>query len=248
MKRFIFIVLVMASLASCLGDDPTVQKSYPLCADFELTDEYTHVKFFGSDSLYFDAQNGVGIGYDLLAFLHKLDEGKIRLEGGFLLSSYEYPEGGLADGLVNTWRTNAEIDKGQDRLSYLVFYDNPDETLMPEHDMHFTAIEYGTCSMVGCYVSNTVEVADSIAANFKLGDRLTLKATGWLNGEKTGEAEIYLADFSAQKDSIVNTWTPFELSKLGMVEYVDFELLSTNADVPGYVCIDYVCANISLEY
>ena len=32
------------------------------------------------------------------------------------------------------------------------------------------------------------------------------------------------------------------------VEYVDFEVLSTNPEVPGYVCVDGILANIAVSY
>lgn len=248
MKKCFFVAAVMLLMVSCLGDEPSVKRSYRLYADFEFSDDYSHYKFFGTDSLYFDENGGLGIGYDLLAFLHKLNDDKTAVDGGFLLSCYKYPDDGMTEGLVNTWRTNVKLAEKQTRLSYLVFRDNPDEGMMPEHDIHFTALDYGMCQMAVCYVSNTVEVADAVAENFDKGDRLTLKATGYLDGNKTGHAEIHLADFSAQKDSIVTEWTPFDLSALGSVEYVDFDIISTNEAVPGYACIDFVCADISIEY
>ena len=94
----------------------------------------------------------------------------------------------------------------------------------------------------------TVEVADYVKANFKKGDRLVVKATGYLDGRKTGEAELALADFSEKKDSIVSIWTPFEFGKLGFVEYVDFEIISTDPNVPTYFCMDNMVAEIDLEY
>ena len=48
--------------------------------------------------------------------------------------------------------------------------------------------------------------------------------------------------------SIVSTWTPFELTKLGAVEYVNFEILSTKPDVPAYFCMDNMVVEINLEY
>ena len=59
---------------------------------------------------------------------------------------------------------------------------------------------------------------------------------------------MILADYSAQKDSIVTQWSVFDLAKLKMVEYVDFELISSKPDVPSYFCMDNMVAEISLEY
>jgi hypothetical protein len=43
-------------------------------------------------------------------------------------------------------------------------------------------------------------------------------------------------------------WTPFQLSSLGTVDYVDFEVVSTNPEVPGYFCLDGYLASIKVEY
>ena len=80
------------------------------------------------------------------------------------------------------------------------------------------------------------------------GDRLTLKATGYLNGIKTGEESIALAEFTAKKDSIVSTWTKFDLSGLASVDFVDFEVVSTREEVPAYFCMDDFVASVTVSY
>ena len=57
-----------------------------------------------------------------------------------------------------------------------------------------------------------------------------------------------VAEFTEKKDSVVSSWTAFELTKLGAVDCVDFELISTQPDVPAYFCMDSMFATISLEY
>ena len=154
---------------------------------------------------------------------------------------------------MKTFRAQVPSDLSTGNI-YTVFYQNPDESKMPEHDVKFVGysadsiIEEGTCKIAGCYLTNTVEVADYIKANFKTGDKLVVKATGYLHGNKTGETEIALADFSEKKDSIVSTWTPFELKKLGFIEYVDFEITSTDPNVPTYFCMDNVVAEVEIKY
>lgn len=102
--------------------------------------------------------------------------------------------------------------------------------------------------MLGFYVNNTAEVVEAVKQNFVDGDRLVLKATGYLNGTKTGEAEIELAEYTEQKDSIIVNWTPFDLDKLGKVQYVEFEMISTKDNIPTAFCMDDMVARISLEY
>ena len=102
--------------------------------------------------------------------------------------------------------------------------------------------------MLGCYVTNTVQVADSIKANFKIGDKMYIKATGYLYGQKTGEATFTLAEYTAARDSIVSSWTMFDLKALGTIEYVDFDVTTTNPAVPANFCMDSMGANITVVY
>lgn len=241
MKRLFLILSVMIMASSCFDDGVSTMK-YTLIANFD-NGGYN----FNSDSTFVN-NLGVGFNHDLLGFYHQMDADNIWFDGGFMLSRFNTPKSGNTEGLRNTHR--AYLSKGNELNGnvYAVFCQNPDEGLMPKHDIKFLAIEDGTCQMLGCYVANTVEVADAVRANFKEGDKLTLKATGYLFGTKTGEAQIDLAEYTAQKDSIVSKWTAFELNKLGSVEYVDFEIISTNESIPGYVCIDSVVATVNVTY
>lgn len=245
MKRIIFILSIALMTVSCFDMNTKSEQSYTLIASFEYAG-MDYVEKFGADSLFFDSSNeGLGIGFHNLAFYHKLNAGKTDVLGGFL-ASYLCPvraeEGG--DNANRAYVMNSKKDNN----TYLVYRSNPVASNMPEHDVEFMEKKYGTCGIAGCFVTNTVEVADSIAANFELGDRLTLSAAGYLNGQQTAQAEILLADFSTQKDSIVSTWTPFDLNKLGSVEYIEFRLTSSKPDVPLNFCLDDMVAAINLSY
>lgn len=242
MKKILILFFAAVCAASCLDDGSGMGQKYTLGATFQ----YPSVKF-NPDSTFVNYKDTIGFGFDALNFYHHLDAGLSKAEGGFTLSCAEMPKSGVTEGLFNTYR--AMVPTGMDKGNiYTVFYQNSDPGKMPEHDVEFSATKFGTCKMVGCYVTNTVEVVDYVKQNFVLGDRLSLKAVGYLNGQKTGEAEMSLADFSAQKDSIVTRWTVFDLGKLGMVEHVDFEITSSNADVPAYFCMDSMVAEVTLEY
>ena len=79
-------------------------------------------------------------------------------------------------------------------------------------------------------------MAYKVAQAFEPGDKLTLKATGYLDGRKTGEASITLAEYSTVKDSIMSRWTAFDLTKLQLFDVIDFEVISTKKEVPAYFC------------
>jgi hypothetical protein len=229
-------------MTSCFEDGPQTKRHYVLEANFQ----YEGI-VFNADSTLVNTQQGLGFGFDGLNFLHQLDADNIWFDGGFILSCAEMPKSGNTENLFNLYRAN--VPKGQVRGNiYTVFYQNPDPLLMPKHDVEFAYAQNGTCVLSGCYVTNTVEVADFMKKNFKEGDRFAVKAIGYLNGKKTGDAEIALADFTPQKDSIVSKWTSMDLSKLGAIDYVDFEIISTNPDVPTYFCMDNMKASVSIEY
>lgn len=242
MKRFFLIALAVLTLTSCLETGSGMGQKYSLIASFQ----YSGISF-KSDSTFVNAKDTIGFSFDVLNFYHTLNYDLSRLEGGFLLSGAEMPKSGDVSRLMKTYRAFVPASLSSGNI-YTVFYQNPDNSKMPAHDVSFPYTVNGTCTMGGCYLTNTVEVAEYVKANFTLGDRLTVKATGYLNGQKTGETEMALADFSAQKDSIVSTWTPFELVKLGSVEYVDFEIISSRPGVPPYFCMDSMVAEINLEY
>lgn len=244
MKRFLFIISILFVAASCRFDDGSgMSQSYTNTAHFQ----YTDAKFY-PDSTFFSTQTPEGFGFDVLNFYHQLDPGKVWVDGGFILSCLEMPLSGNTADLRNTYRCYLTNLKKPFSNIYTVFVQNEDDAFMPKHDIHFPFTSNGSCMPQGCFITNTVEVAEYIKANFEDGDRMTLKATGYLDGKKTGEAEIRLADFSAQKDSVVSIWTPFELDKLGSIEHIDFEIISTKPGAPAYFCMDEFTYKVDLVY
>lgn len=238
MKRIFLFMVLLAGLSSCFPHSVSTQ-TYTLVATFEYgaTD-------FGADSLYFDTNYGKGLGWYDLAFVHSLSDDKSSHLGGFMLSKLNHTK---EDSSNLTWR----VVYGSDYLpnnTYMVHYTNPLSEYMPEHDVEFVNKDYGTCCPTVCFVNNTELVARTVKETFEIGDRLTLKATGYKSGVVTGFSEINLADFSASKDSIVTVWTPFKLEKLGVVDCIDFEVISTKPNIPQYFCMDNMTASISLEY
>ena len=246
MKRLLFVFLSLLMISSCLDDGSGGRSTYTLTATFQFPTD------FGADSVYYSTKTPEGFAFDALNFYHKFDSDQVWFDGGFILSKYQMPESQKTAGLNNIYRLylNEKVNKNQAGNIYTVFFQNEDNALMPAHDVKFNRSEVAGCSceMLGCFVTNTVQVADSIKANFKVGDKMTIKATGYLYGEKTGEAEFTLAEYTAQKDSIVSSWTLFDFKKLGKVEYVDFEVTSTNPAVPANFCMDSMGANITLVY
>lgn len=244
-----FIVLIVAALmaASCLGDSSYSNK-YTADITFEY-DAAAYNNFFGADSTYVLKDGDIGFYYDPSLIFGQKHEGS-EFQGGFILSYLA----GEANGFItkpehvnDRFRVHAATGATRSKC-YVVFYDNPDEAKMPEPHLVFSYKGLGTCTIAGCYVNNTTLVARKVNEYFQDGDKLTLKATGYLNDKPTGVSSMTLAEFTEAKDSVMYNWSVFDLSKLGAVDEVTFEVVSTNSSVPGYVCIDGVLANIDIRY
>jgi hypothetical protein len=249
MKKILFAILAGALLVSC-DLSGSYSQTIPVYASFE----YNNVKF-ESDSLFYKSDLGAGYGWQYLAFYHKVDTVSWAFHGGMMLSSKKGRLYSASDSLSMA-RTDSLVfaedrfrvhsAKDANSNSYLVHYANPDSSLMPAHDMEFLATKFGTCQAYQCFVNNTGYVAYKVAQTFEPGDKLTLKATGYLDGRKTGEASITLAEYSTVKDSIMSRWTAFDLTKLQLFDVIDFEVISTKKEVPAYFCLDYFMASVTV--
>lgn len=232
----------MISVVSCLGDD-YFSDSYPIFVTFEYEDS-----LFDKDSLYYDSKgNQLSFVWDGLAFYHKVDKETPEFKGGFLLSRLNIPASGQTEELANN-RFRVNDKSGPNKFA--VFCQTGD---MPEKDMEFYYSVPGatsTCTMHSVLVNNTVEVAEAVREKLEPGQRLLLKATGYKKDQDTptGETEIRLADISSDKDSIISSWTSFDLSKLGDIDLVKFSIETEpeGLDIPKAVCLDYLVANITI--
>ena len=103
----------------------------------------------------------------------------------------------------------------------------------------------------GFYITNSAYAyssmlnGDASAKKFGKGDWFLLTITGYdANNEVTGTKEYYLADLrDADKAYIINDWRYVDLSTLGKVSKIKFDLSSTdNGDygmnTPAYFCFD----------
>lgn len=255
MKRVLnYLTVVFFATLLCVSCIPSYEYSHTVTVTANF--EYTGLKF-DSDSLFFKSDDGCGINWSPFRFNHKVDTVNWVFEGGAILSSkmgHLYNQTVVADLSAdedlmfgqNRYRVNLAKDTTQVN-TYLVYYLNPEESQMPKHDVEFMIEENASAVASVCLVNNTTYVAHKIAETYQPGDRLILTASGYLKGVKTGEASIQLADFSAQKDSIVSSWTVFDLSKLGTFDAIDFSMQSTKEEVPSYFCLDYFMSSVTIS-
>ena len=251
--NFIGVAVSALAISSCF--DSTYSESYTLIASFEYGKQVT----LRPDSTYFST-TGYAIGFNYLAFCHNVDPQTREYKGGFRLSALEgqikpikEDEGDGTQAAAEqpaldmTWRAHSVPGANM----YMVYYMSQER---PDSDIEFLMPTRGTCVLKSCHVTNTAKVAEEIAAKFERNDKMVLKATGYKDGKQTGTAEIALADYTQNdksgqpKDSIVSTWTTFDLSRLQAVDIVKFEIENPSGkNIPKYFCIDNVVADIALD-
>lgn len=245
MKKILFCVAVALTMISCL--EGSYKQSYTADVTFELSNDVYANSFKDSLFVLSEGEGFVYMNYPLV-FMQKQLSG--TYQGGFIISYLK----GEADGRLlkepadnDAYRVHA-ANGASGSNTYAVYYENPVESMRPKHDIEFGYKGLGTCTPLGCYVNNTTLVARKIKEHFKDGDKLVLKAKGTLADGTVKETSIVLAQYTEAKDSVMYNWTPFTLTSLGAVDYVDFEVVSTNPEVPGYFCLDGYLASIDIEY
>ena len=248
MKKILGIFAAMILAASCFGVGG-YEAEYTAIATFSFADTDFEGDAFRPDSLLYDTYYRLGLPWDHLAFYHNVDQFTMEFKGGFLVSRLKVPsEGTNVSGWHNNqYRANAKSLYSADN-KYAVFQQS---SSMPEKHFAFQAEStdktLSTCMMKCVYVTNTVAMEQAIRTSFRKGDEVVFRATGYLGGQKTGSAEIKLAEYTADKDSVITRWTKLDLTPLGSIEQVAFEIISpTHVYLPTAVCMDDLCADISI--
>lgn len=246
MKKIFILIFIACAAVSCLSKSGSFSQSYTANITFEFS-ENAYTQSF-KDSIFVMTE-GDGFLYmqQPLFFSQRYSNGTVL--GGFSMSYLK----GEKDGALtrepkanDAFRVNAASGQNGSK-TYAVFYDNPQESMMPLHDIEYAYKNSGYMMPQGCYVNNTTLVARKVKEHFKPGDRLVLKATGTRSDGSTAETSIKLADYTEVRDSVMYNWTEFPLSSLGAVDYIDFKVESTNPEVPGYFCMDGLVAGISID-
>lgn len=105
-------------------------------------------------------------------------------------------------------------------------------------------------TVTGFYITNTVYTLDAILHGdyvndaFSAGDYMSVTAKGYNGAEKTGEVVFYLADYRSENTEehfALSTWKWFDLSSLGAITRLEFELFTTKSDDYGFTTPTYFC-------
>ena len=247
MKKILVLFAAAIFAASCMGIGG-YETEYPVVVSFDYTESDFLESSARPDSLLYDTEYKAGFVWDRLAFMHKIDEYTMAPTGGFLVSFLKVPVNCEVQGSYDQYRANA-TNKRSSFHKYGVFYQGME---MPQYHLLFTgesnSTTVSTCTMSHMYVTNSVATERAVRGSFEDGDKMVLKATGYKGGEVTGSAQISLAEYTEKKDSVVTEWTKFDLSALGSVDNVKFEIqFLTNKYIPSTVCVDDITARIAIS-
>ena len=95
------------------------------------------------------------------------------------------------------------------------------------------------------YAYRTIKNGNAFSRKFGNGDWFKVIIKGFKNEIQTGSVEYFLADFRDGKNILLNKWAKVDLTSLGEVDKVSFNLESSDVgqwgmNTPAYVCIDNI--------
>jgi len=133
---------------------------------------------------------------------------------------------------------------------YIVAYYGYNDMFFPYNHCGLTLDDANTlCGMYvtnNAYVYNSIKYGDSFARAFTTGDYFKLTIKGYRNGTLTDTVQYFLADYrSGITPYVITSWKWVNLSKLGTVDSVAFELFTTDSgqygpNTPMYFCMDEI--------
>ncbi len=137
------------------------------------------------------------------------------------------------------------------------FWDNmePDDVKIEEASC---VISYGGLNRADAFTPLSVYINNSTYAyycmlngsaynkKFGKGDYCKLKIYGYLDGVRVSSIDFYLADYRSEKEAewtMIKDWTYVNLEALGKVEYICFQMESSDSgnwgmNNPAYFCLD----------
>ena len=229
--------------ASCL-DDAGYEANYTLVANFDGAEKM--IEEYGDP-----ADSTVAIpmfAFGPVGFYNSIEaeedgtvitDGK---EGGWHISQKRFPADALFDG------NGDEIAEQIEKLTPYSVADTAGKTT--------TESAYGTCSPSYVYLNNTTAVARYFMTKGKAqeGDYLKVKVTGYMGGQETSSKEFLLAEktMDPSKDSLMLGWRALDISSLGSVQYVDFDIdahfASAGPDEDlNWFCMDNFIASVHIK-
>ena len=243
MKNSALIMLALVSVlaSSCLSSSGS-KSDYVLQANFDVySNEQVFSQYFNSDSIYFSKQ----ILTDNYSYLNSVYEEPV-FSGGFCLSAKR-------DSL-NTNKTDisdyssAGSDAGyNDSDIYAVYIQNA----IPDYgwQIDLSGFDVYTCNIVGFLINNVSKTIKAIEDNpLQEGDYMTVTVTGYLNEAEVEYVSVDLVKNTSMTKTVVTSWTEVDLSSIGNIDALRFEVETNRDDFPKSFCLDNLTAQVHVEY
>lgn len=244
-KSLFFAALIVAAV-SC--EDKPSSLSYTLSGNFNYVAENPST-FPVIDSLYFNKYIGLD---DYSALCTECDDMNTTFNGGWKIS---LKKGSLEDTdkllLFTSAGTNAgftDQKNGFFSKAYAVYTPSP----LSEYDIIFKYAENFTksrCNVLGFYINNTKYI-EKLAEEGKIndGEFLIVTATFYKSGLPVCSEDFSLVDYTGSEHKVVKDWTAWEMKTANTkdVDAIKFSINTTS--LPPYFCLDFLIANIAVEY
>lgn len=244
-KIYSLLLLAVVVLCSCENNDDKTTAVLDLNGLLTKSEsEFIGNKNAGKEAGEYYYKNTFTDQSKLFVFDNYVGE-DLSFGGGF---TYTNKTDVTTEGYANI---SAITGKGKNNATYItsnassftpakvVFASNASYTIK---GMYVTNATYAYLAMKNSYFG---------AKKFVAGDWFKLTATGLdKSGNETGtKAEIYLADYRDGKTVMLNQWTWFDLSSLGTVAGIKFNLSSSDngqwgMNTPSYFCLDGLTINL----
>ena len=164
--------------------------------------------------------------------------------GGFAYSN-------KTDTLAEGWNSqyNAIPGAGQDgSTTYAIAYQDSFNNIAPTFHLDQSRIISSIWVTNNNYAYYVMRDGDPVFGTepFSEGDWFKLTITGKnADAEVVGILDFYLADYREGKTEIVNTWQQIDLSGLGLIKTIEFELSSSDTgewgmNTPAYFALDTI--------
>jgi hypothetical protein len=263
MKKLFYItvtVLLTAGFSGCTKDDDNDIDNQPCVITFEdVPADYLAGPAPYGDNLYSNYTGSTPARYTGYT-----DAGsELFMAINEISGARDFSNGGIAISRWNDTTTASYLNQCS------VYYEDPNThyggyggsktfAVATGYDTEYSAcsrIEVkgaaGECVFDHFYVTNTTYAAltmkngNTFAKQFGSGDWFKLLIEGFdKSGTSTGTVEFYLADFrEASSPGIITAWTKVDLSPLGRVAEIKFDMRSSDTgewgmNTPAYFCFD----------
>jgi hypothetical protein len=243
MKNSALIMLAVASVlaSSCLSSGGS-KYDYVLQASFDgYSNEQIFSDYFNSDSVYFAKQ----ILTDEYSCLNSVYEDPI-FSGGFCLSAKRDSLNTEKTGISDYSSTGSDAGY-MDSDVYAVYIQNS----RPEYgwQIYLSGFDAGTCNISGFMINNVSKTIKAIEDNpLQEGDYLTVTVTGYLKDVQGESVTVDLVRNTSMARTVVTSWTEVDLSSIGNVDALTFEVETNRSDFPESFCLDNLTAQVHIEY